>query len=552
VVPAQPTAAPDRAKYGTEPGRVRKAAATTSVRAPSAQAAGVGSVTAARRLAQTGGTTGPQPIASYPQTPAGGVASLPQTPAGGVAAPAPSRAARRRAAAHRRALARRRAARRRRAAARRRAVAQRAAVPPVVAAASVAATRKTATKASAQHRTERAARPAPPHSGHPSSGGGVSIVTRTVRDIVAVIPRWAKALIITLAALLAVAAALVVGAALRNRRLRLQRAALAEQVGVLQAALLPEVPGHLGALGLSVAYRPAEGLAAGGDFYDAFALEGGRVGIVVGDVSGHGRESLGPAASIRQTVRAYLEAGLSARAAVQLAGNVLDDKRRDEFATVVVAIHDSSAGTLSYAAAGHPPPVMTGPGAHRPLTVASSPPLGIGSPTGLRQTILPLGPGSTVCFFTDGLIECRTHAGAGFGVEGVERVLRELGPRADARALVERVEGECEPLRDDVAVCLARVDTDVVANKLRVEEIEVTSADLDAPRLPRFLEACGLDKADLGGVIRSATPDVLRYGSVVLRVRLADGRSGVDVLPVESETPSGELTLFRPLSHHSA
>lgn len=419
-------------------------------------------------------------------------------------------------------------------------------------AATVAATPTPARTGPVQHRTARAARPAPPPNGHPSSGGGVSIVTRTVHDIVAVIPRWAEALIVALAALLTVAATLVAGAALRNRRLRRQRAALAEEVGVLQAALLPAVPGHLGSLELSVAYRPAEGLAAGGDFYDAFALEGGRVGIVVGDVSGHGRESLAPAASIRHMVRAYLEAGLSPRAAVQLAGNVLDDQRRDEFATVVAAIHDSSAGTLCYAAAGHPPPIVTGPGAHQALTAASSPPLGIGTTTGLRQTILPLGPGSTVCFFTDGLIECRTHAGDGVGVEGVERVLRELGPRANAHTLVDRVERECEPLRDDVAVCLVRVDTDVVATKLRVEEMEVTAPDLEGPRLSRFLEACGFDEAEIAGVIRSAAPGVLRYGSVVLRVRLADGRSGVDVLPVGSETPSGELTLFRPLSHRGA
>jgi hypothetical protein len=179
------------------------------------------------------------------------------------------------------------------------------------------------------------------------------------------------------------------------------------------------------------------------------------------------------------------------------------------------------------------------------LTVASSPPLGVGSPTGLRQTILPLGPGSTVCFFTDGLIECRTRSGQTFGVERVERVLGELGPRTNARAIIERVESECELLRDDVAVCFVRVDTDAVASKVRVEEIEVTTADLEGPRLPRFLEACGFATADVNQVIRSATPGVVRHGSVVLRVRLADGRSGVDVLPVASDQASGELALFR-------
>ena len=213
-------------------------------------------------------------------------------------------------------------------------------------------------------------------------------------------------------------------------------------------------------------------------------------------------------------------------------------RRSRSRATVVAAVHDASAGTLSYATAGHPPPIVIGPGAHRPLTVASSPPLGIGSPTGLRQTILPLGPGSTVCLFTDGLIECRTHSGAGFGAERLERVLRELGPQADARTLIDRVDRECEALRDDVAVCLLHLNADAAASTVRVEEIEVTPADLDGPRLRRFLESCGFGQADIDEVMHTARPSVVERGSVTLRVRLADGRSGIDVLPAERRSRS--------------
>ena len=134
----------------------------------------------------------------------------------------------------------------------------------------------------------------------------------------------------------------------RTRRLERHRAKLMEDVGLLQEALLPTVPARLGRVTTSVAYRPADGLAAGGDFYDAFVLPGGRVGLLLGDVSGHGREALAKTALVRFTVRAHLEAGMSPREALSIAGRSLDGRLGDDFATVIAAIHDPDRGTLTY------------------------------------------------------------------------------------------------------------------------------------------------------------------------------------------------------------
>jgi hypothetical protein len=365
-------------------------------------------------------------------------------------------------------------------------------------------------------------------------------ITRTVNDVVEVIPAWAKVAIAALAGLLLLAAIFGIVGALRQRRLRRERAALLEDVGVLQEALLPAVPATVGSLAVSVAYRPAAGLAAGGDFYDVFPLERGSTGIILGDVSGHGREALGPATFVRHMVRSYLEAGLTPRASLQLAGNVLDDQNRDEFATIVAAVYDPSAGTLSYATAGHPPPIVTGPAAFTPLRVASSPPAGTGETTGLRQTTVALPPGSTVWFFTDGLTEARVGRGV-FGRERLQFAIEELAPDATAGDLVDLVGRATQELRDDVAVCMIRTVSGAPAGTVRVEELEVTMSDLRSDRLKRFFDECGVRPGDVAAARLAAAQQVGGFGSVLLRVRMADRRSGVDVVPVARATSGGTV-----------
>jgi serine phosphatase RsbU (regulator of sigma subunit) len=355
-----------------------------------------------------------------------------------------------------------------------------------------------------------------------------------------VFPTWAKAVVGGLALLLLLSVALFAALSLRNRRLRHQRARLLEEVGILQEALLPVVPDRVGGLAVSVAYRPAEGLSAGGDFYDVFALDGDATAIIVGDVSGHGRDSLAPATFIRHMVRSYLEAGMSPRAALQLAGNILDDQDREDFATIIVAVYDSSAGTLAYAGAGHPPPIVTGPNSYEPLTVASSPPAGVGVTTGQRQTTIALPPGSRVCFYTDGLTEARTGSGY-YGRAKLEEVVERVGDSAGAQDVVDQVARATTRFCDDVAVCMIRVDEGPPAGGVRVEEIEVTRSDLETTRLRRFFAACGVSPADAAVAVRTARPQIARLGSVLLRVRLADRRSGVDVVPVATAIEGADV-----------
>ena len=89
-----------------------------------------------------------------------------------------------------------------------------------------------------------------------------------------VVPDSLKVALAGLAALSLLLGAGYFFSSLRARRLARQRSELLQEVGLLQTALLPPVPEPVGALRTSVAYRPADGPGAGGDFYDALPLPG--------------------------------------------------------------------------------------------------------------------------------------------------------------------------------------------------------------------------------------------------------------------------------------
>jgi serine phosphatase RsbU (regulator of sigma subunit) len=277
-------------------------------------------------------------------------------------------------------------------------------------------------------------------------------VPGAIGEIVDALPRWVLATFLGFAL---VAMLMAINAYLSARRARLlgaQRAALLDDVGLLQTALLAPVPAHAGDALVSVAYRPAAGPAAGGDFYDVMTLGDGRTGLLLGDVSGHGREALRHAALVRYTVRTFLAAGHDPAEALARADDCLDSDLDGHFATVVAAVYDHDSHTLRYAKAGHHPPVIIGT-AHDPDAEPVAPPLGAGLGIRPEPCELTLDPGSTVCLFTDGLIEARRD-GLLLGRETLVELLdrgRPTGPE-----LLDWVVTHADEISDDLAVCVLR------------------------------------------------------------------------------------------------
>ncbi|MCW3020391.1 MAG: hypothetical protein JWN10_2699, partial [Solirubrobacterales bacterium] len=356
------------------------------------------------------------------------------------------------------------------------------------------------------------------------------------------VPDWSKPIILALLLL-----ALWFGvrsrmAVRRARRLEGQRATLLQDVGVMQAALVPEIPARVGGAAVSVAYRPAEGPAAGGDFYDVFVPEPGRIALILGDVAGHGHEALTQAALMRYTLRAYLQAGLEPRAALALAGRVLADSTMEHFATVVVGVYNTGEGRLTYASAGHPPPILLGLQTREPLAVCASPPIGWTVPTGRRQTTVSLPLGAVACFFTDGLVEARCKDDL-LGHERLREIVAELGSRPDAAKLLERVRAAALATPDDMAACILVPQMVGVAASTHIEELEADARMLDGGQLRRFLETCLLPAAAVEQAIDDACEIVAVSGTALARVELAARTAGVTVTApppsAEAEIPAG-------------
>jgi serine phosphatase RsbU (regulator of sigma subunit) len=150
--------------------------------------------------------------------------------------------------------------------------------------------------------------------------------------------------------------------------------------------------------------RGAEPIA--GDFYDLLTLGPDLVAIVVGDVTGHGTAALARMQQLRAAVRAY---------AIETSGPGSVIARLDRFcarlepeslATLWYAEYQPSTGRLSYAGAGHPPPVLAlADGTTRLLEGSDAPPLGVGMTTGVAVHVGALPPGAVLVAYSDGLVE---------------------------------------------------------------------------------------------------------------------------------------------------
>jgi serine phosphatase RsbU (regulator of sigma subunit) len=225
----------------------------------------------------------------------------------------------------------------------------------------------------------------------------------------------------------------------------------------LQHDLLPRAVPDVTGLDISVRYVPGEaGSHAGGDWYDVFELDANRVGLVVGDVTGHGVAAAAAMGRLRVAVLAHALAGLGPADVVKRVDTLLDQLGTGEVATLVYVVADPGRGRLVVANAGHPPPVVVEPnGTTRRVDLAHGRLLGLRPALPRRdQAVTSISSGGHFLLYTDGLIEPLERTGQD-GIAYLCRVVE--GFRGTAQELCEHVLAELAPAgaRDDICIVAA-------------------------------------------------------------------------------------------------
>jgi PAS domain S-box-containing protein len=181
-----------------------------------------------------------------------------------------------------------------------------------------------------------------------------------------------------------------------------------EVVAELQRALLPTSLPVLPQVRIAARYLVAgHDQAAGGDWFDAIPLGGGRVALVVGDVVGHGLEASAAMGQIRAVLAELLAAEPDLARVLERADAYAARTPALRAATLTLAVFDPADGTLRYTTCGHPPPLVIGTdGMVRFLAGTGTGPLGTGSAPHLAVGAFALG--ELMLLYSDGLIE-RPH-----------------------------------------------------------------------------------------------------------------------------------------------
>jgi sigma-B regulation protein RsbU (phosphoserine phosphatase) len=235
-------------------------------------------------------------------------------------------------------------------------------------------------------------------------------------------------------------------------------------VAEIQRALLPATMPAIATLNLAAHYQTSQ--RAGGDYYDFFPLPGGKWGILIADVSGHGTPAAVLMAVTHSLAHTYPGTHLRPGELLDHVNHHLCDRYTlgsGSFVTAFYGIYDAQARTLTYSSAGHNPPRLKrcSDGSLALLDGAGGLPLGIWPGEHYADETYQLQPGDQVVLYTDGITEAHNAADELFGLSRLDKVLENCaidapGLVAEVLAAVEEFTGG-RPPHDDRTLIVGKV-----------------------------------------------------------------------------------------------
>jgi serine phosphatase RsbU (regulator of sigma subunit)/anti-sigma regulatory factor (Ser/Thr protein kinase) len=272
----------------------------------------------------------------------------------------------------------------------------------------------------------------------------------------------------------------------------------------LQSSLLPRLP-ELPAVALAGRYLPAASAQLGGDWYDAFQLPDGRLGLAIGDVVGRGFHAAAIMGQLRSGLRAYALDGMAPHAVLERLSRLLRQLEPERTATVLYLVLDAHGGSFTVSSAGHPPPlVVQRDGAPIFVELPGSAPLGATRHVQYEEQDHELKPGCSLVLYTDGLVE-RAGESLDAGLERLKEVvhahegeLERLGDTLVAKLLPGG------PADDDAALLLARA-LPLSESVMARFPADVESIPLMRRMLGRWLQEAGATAAEAEDVSLAAS-----------------------------------------------
>ncbi|HUP03230.1 MAG TPA: SpoIIE family protein phosphatase [Bryobacteraceae bacterium] len=232
------------------------------------------------------------------------------------------------------------------------------------------------------------------------------------------------------------------------------------QAAEIQRSTLPATPPRVP--GADIAGFNAPCRTVGGDYYDYFVYPGGRTGLALGDVSGKGMPASLMAMALHARVQVLAaDPGDLAAFMTRLNKTTCANCPSNRFVTFFFSVFDANTGEVTYASAGHNPPVLVRASGESSLVQGGGPVLGLLPFAPYQEMRLRLDPGDLLAIYSDGVTEANNLAEEEFGEERLCEVLRDhRGEPAESivqavRAALAAFTGAA-PQADDITLVIAK------------------------------------------------------------------------------------------------